>query len=97
MNLPAVSKTPLRSVVPVVPKLFARNLALWSGKRTTFFGLKRNSSNYIPDLELLFSWLKAKKISVPIKAIFPLDDVKAAHREYAASQGMGPIIIVVNG
>ena len=96
MNLPGLSKGPRRSILPVMLKLFGRNLVVWTGKRTTFFGVTRTSKNYIPDLMQLFEWLKAKRISVPIKAVFKLDDIKAAHREYADSKGMGSIIVAVN-
>jgi synaptic vesicle membrane protein VAT-1 len=96
MNLPGLSKGPRGSILPVMLKLFSRNLAVWTGKRTTFFGLTRTSKSYMPDLKQLLEWLKAKKISVPIKAVFKLDDIKAAHREYAASTGVGSIIIEVN-
>jgi synaptic vesicle membrane protein VAT-1 len=96
VNLPGLSKGPRRSVVPMMVKLFSRNLAVWTGKRTTFFGVNRASKNYIPDLVQLLEWLKAKKISVPIKAVFKLDDIKEAHREYADSKGMGSIIVAVN-
>jgi synaptic vesicle membrane protein VAT-1 len=96
MNLPGLSQAKRRSVSPVVLKLLLRNLAFWTGKRTTFFGLNRNSKHYLPDLELLLKWLQAGKISVPIKAVFGLTDIKAAHREYAKSSGVGSIIIEVN-
>jgi synaptic vesicle membrane protein VAT-1 len=95
MNLPGFSKRRRTSPLPVLLKLFARNVAFWSGKRTTFFGLTRSSKNYIPDLEQLFDLLLANKIAIPIKATFKLDDIQAAHREYANSQGMGTIIIEV--
>ena len=96
MNLPALTKTPRRSVFPVIIKLFARNLLFWSGKRTTFFGVNRKSKNFTPDLELLFRWLASGKIAVPIKGIFRLDQIREAHREYASSTGMGSIIIEVS-
>jgi len=96
MNLPGLSKANPPSVVPVVLKLLARNLLFWSGKRTRFFGVSRASRNFIPDLTLLFQWLESGKISVPIKAIFKIQDIKDAHREYASSAGMGSIIIEVS-
>jgi NADPH:quinone reductase-like Zn-dependent oxidoreductase len=95
MNLPGLTKTPRRSIFPVILKLFARNLIFWSGKRTTFFGVRRSSKNFAPDLELLFRWLKAGKITVPIKAVFRLDEIQKAHRAYASSPGVGSIIIQV--
>jgi synaptic vesicle membrane protein VAT-1 len=93
MNLPGLSGTPYRAQLPVILKLMGRNLLFWTGKRATFYGLTRTSKNYAPDLELLLTWLAAGKIVVPIKAVFKLDQIKEAHREYAASAGMGSIIL----
>jgi synaptic vesicle membrane protein VAT-1 len=95
MNLPGLSGSHRPSVWPAMLKLLARNLSLWSGKRTTFFGLTRSSKYYVPDLTLLFEWLVAGRISVPIKGTFKLQDIKAAHRLYASSEGMGSIIVEV--
>ncbi len=95
MNLPAWTGAPARSVIPSALKLFSKNLLFWSGKRTTFFGVTRGSKNFAPDLELLFEWLREGRISVPIKAIFKLDEIQRAHREYASSDRMGSIIIEV--
>jgi NADPH:quinone reductase-like Zn-dependent oxidoreductase len=95
MNLPAWTKTPERAVIPAVLKLFAKNLLFGSGKRTTFFGVTRSSKNFRPDLELLFEWLKAGRISVPVKSTFTLDEIQQAHREYASSERMGSIVIEV--
>ncbi len=95
MNLPAWTKTPARPMVPSVLKLFSKNLLFWTGKRTTFFGVRRGSKNFAPDLEQLFALLRDGKISVPIKAIFKLNEIQSAHREYASGRGMGSIIIEV--
>jgi synaptic vesicle membrane protein VAT-1 len=96
MNLPGLSGSHRPSMWPPMLKLLARNLAFWSGKRTTFFGLTRSSKHYIPDLTQLFEWLVAGRISVPIKRTFKLRDIKDAHREYASSAGIGSIIIEVS-
>jgi NADPH:quinone reductase-like Zn-dependent oxidoreductase len=95
MNLPSLTKSPRRPALPVILKLLSKNLLVWSGKRTTFFGLTRTSKHFTPDLERLFRWLKSGKISVPIKATFKLDEIQKAHREYAGSAGTGSIIIEV--
>ncbi len=95
MNLPGLSTGGRGPALPVMLKLVARNLFFWRGKRTTFFGLSRKSKHYSPDLQLLFSWLKGKKFTVPIKGTFKLADIQAAHRAYAKSDGMGSIIIEV--
>jgi NADPH:quinone reductase-like Zn-dependent oxidoreductase len=96
MNLPALTKTPRRPAFPAILRLLSKNLIFWSGKRTTFFGLRRSSKNFIPDLELLFEWLKSGKISVPIKATFRLAEIQNAHREYARSAHMGSIVIEIS-
>ena len=96
LNLPAWTGTPERSVIPSVLKLFSKNLLFWSGKRTTFFGVSRSSKYYARDLEQLFAWLKDGRISVPIKAIFKLDEIQKAHRDYASSARMGSIVIEVS-
>jgi synaptic vesicle membrane protein VAT-1 len=96
MNLPGLSGSHRPSVWPSMLKLMSRNLAFWSGKKTTFFGLTRSSKHYVPDLIRLFEWLVAGRISVPIKGTFKLRDIKDAHRAYANSAGMGSIIIEVD-
>lgn len=95
MNLQVLKGAPQRSSLPVILKLFARNLLFWSGRRTTFYGLTRTSKHYKPDLETLFSLLQAGEIAVPIKATFKLDEIQQAHREYASSPGRGSIILEV--
>jgi NADPH:quinone reductase-like Zn-dependent oxidoreductase len=95
-NLPALTNGPRPSPLPMIFKLFARNLAFWSGKRTTFFGLSRGSKHFAPDLALLLQWLAEDRIRVPIKAIFPLAEVQEAHRTYARGIGVGSIVLDVS-
>lgn len=96
MNLPSWTKQPSRPMLPSILNLFSKNLLFRSGKRTTFFGVRRGSSGFAPALNQLFEWLKEGKISVPIRAIFKLDEIQQAHREYAGGAGMGSIVIEVN-
>ncbi len=95
VNLPILTKTPNRPALPMMLKLFSRNLLFWTGKRATFFSLTRKSKNFAPDLERLFAWLKSGKISVPLKATFTLDEIQQAHREYASSPRVGSIVITI--
>lgn len=95
INLPSWTNRPSRPMIPSVLRLFSKNLFFWSGKRTTFFGVRRGSRSFEPALEQLFEWLRDGKISVPIRAIFKLDEIQSAHREYASGSGMGSIIIEV--
>ncbi len=96
MNLPALTKAPRPPAFPAILKLLSKNLFFWSGKQTTFFGLRRSSKNFMPDLELLFEWLRSGKISVPIKATFRIEEIQKAHREYASSSRMGSMVIEIS-
>jgi NADPH:quinone reductase-like Zn-dependent oxidoreductase len=96
VNLPAWTGTPERPVIPTVLKLLSKNLLFWSGKRTTFYGVRRSSRYFSTDLAQLFEWLKDGKISVPIRATFKLDEIQQAHREYASGARMGSIVIEVS-
>ncbi len=96
MNLPSLTQTPRTPVLPVVAKLLARNLAFWTSRHTTFYGLNRTSRYYNPDLKQLFAWLASGKISVPIKATFALEEIQQAHRAYAGSKGTGSIVLAVS-
>jgi synaptic vesicle membrane protein VAT-1 len=93
VNLPALTKTAKRAPLPMLLKLFSRNLLFWSGKRTTFYSMTRKSKSFAPDLARLFAWLKAGKFTVPIKATFDLEEIQQAHREYASSPRLGSIVI----
>jgi synaptic vesicle membrane protein VAT-1 len=95
-NLPALTNTPRPSPFPMILKLLARNLVLWSGKRTTFFGPSRSSKYFAPDLALLFRLLAEGRIRVPIKAVFALADIQEAHRTYARGSGVGSIVLDVS-
>lgn len=64
--------------------------------RATAKLFRRTSKNFNPDLELLLSWLKAGRISVPIKATFTLEEIQKAHREYASSARMGSIVVEIS-
>ena len=95
LNLPALLGTPPRPVLPAVIKLLARNLAFWSGKKTIFYYITRDAKTFEPDLETLFDLAKSGKISVPIKAIYSLENIQDAHREWGKASGMGSILIEV--
>lgn len=95
-NLPAFTNGPRPSPLPMILKLLARNLAFWTGKRTTFFGLLRTSKHFAPDLALLFQWLAEGRIQVPIKAVFPLREIQEAHRLYARGSGVGSIVLNIS-
>jgi NADPH:quinone reductase-like Zn-dependent oxidoreductase len=93
MNLPTLTGGPRRAVFPAVMKLLAKNLAFWRRKKTIFYYISRDAKTFVPDLEALFDLLRNGKLSVPIKAVFPLEKIQDAHREWAKGSGMGSIVI----
>ena len=95
MNLPSLTGTPPRPVFPAVMKLLAKNLAFWRGKKTVFYYITRDAKTFVPDLESLFDLLKTGKLSVPIKAVYPLESIQDAHRAWAKGSGMGSVVIKV--
>jgi NADPH:quinone reductase-like Zn-dependent oxidoreductase len=82
-------------VFPAVMKLLARNLAFWSGKKTIFYYINRDSKTFGPDLETLFDLLKTGRLLVPVKAVFSLENIRDAHREWGKGAGMGSVVIKV--
>jgi NADPH:quinone reductase-like Zn-dependent oxidoreductase len=95
LNLPALSGTAPRPALPAVIKLLARNLMFWTGKRTKFYFISRDSKHYLSDLEALFDLLRTGRLSVPIKAVIPLRNIQRAHREWSQGAGIGSILIQV--
>ncbi len=95
LNLLTLTGRAPRPVFPAVMKLLAKNLAFWSGRKTIFYYITRDQKTFVPDLETLFDLLKTGKLSVPIKAVYPLENIQDAHREWGKGSGMGSIIIKV--
>jgi NADPH:quinone reductase-like Zn-dependent oxidoreductase len=75
--------------------LFARNALLWTGKRTTFYGISREAPHFNQDLSKLLDLLAAGKISPAIKATFPIEDIRKAHSFWEKGEGIGSIVIDV--
>jgi NADPH:quinone reductase-like Zn-dependent oxidoreductase len=96
LNLPALSGTGPRPVLSAIIKLLARNLAFWTGKRTKFYYISRDSKHFLSDLEALFDLLRTGRLCVPIKAVIPLRDIQRAHREWSQGAGIGSILIQVS-
>jgi synaptic vesicle membrane protein VAT-1 len=97
LNLQTFTKSPPRPFLPEYFRVLLMNLKFWTGRRAAFYGLDRKSKHYLSDLTRLLQLLRDSKISVPIKAVFKLDDIREAHKAWANSAGMGSIIIDVRG
>ncbi|KAF7509318.1 hypothetical protein GJ744_008212 [Endocarpon pusillum] len=97
-NLNSLNGQAPRSIIYPTLKLLARNyLKFWSGKRTKFYYISRDRSSFIPDLNALFDLLGRGKISVPIKVVYPLEEIQEAHRSWGKAAGIGSLLINVAG
>lgn len=75
--------------------LFARNARFWTGKRTAFYGISRDSPHFNEDLSTLLGLLAEGKLVPKVKATFPLDDIRSAHSLWEKGEGIGSIVIDV--
>ncbi|KAI0475445.1 protein indc11 [Xylariaceae sp. FL0804] len=82
----------VRSPVLPIVKMFARNLNVVTGcgRRTTFFGVRRESATYRPNVAALMDLVRSGAVDVPIRKVWDLEDIRQAHREWG-SGGDGAI------
>ncbi|KAI1172261.1 zinc-binding dehydrogenase [Nemania sp. FL0916] len=79
-----------------VLKMLARGLNPLSNKSTTFFGVSRDSPHYVSNIKNLLDMVKTGKITVPIKNVWDMEDIQAAHREWGSGSGIGSFLIKVS-
>ncbi|KLU92517.1 hypothetical protein MAPG_11462 [Magnaporthiopsis poae ATCC 64411] len=77
-------------------RLQAFNLKLWEYRSARFFAISRDSKTYTADLERLLALVKAGDVTVPIKKVWDLEDVREAHRNWGKAEGMGSVVIRVS-
>lgn len=82
-------------LVPTL-KLLSHNLKIWSKKRTVFHYITRDDKDFTSNLTEMFHMVKDGKITVPIKKVFPLEQVKDAHEYWGHGAGMGSMLIKVS-
>ncbi|KAI1812329.1 zinc-binding dehydrogenase [Poronia punctata] len=82
---------PIGSVV----KMLARGLNPLNSKSSTFFGVSRDSAHYYDNITTLLNMLREGKIEVPIKNVWDMEDIQAAHREWGRGSGIGSFLIKV--
>ena len=80
---------------PVI-KLLGRNLMLWSGKKTTFFYITRDDTDFRWDLVTLMDMCRKGEITVPIKAVYELEHIGKAHEDWGKPKGVGSLLIKVS-
>jgi len=74
----------------------ARGLIPFCPKKTTFYYISRNDKSFVPDLMTLFGMLEHGQIKVPIKAVYELEDIQEAHRNWSKGTGMGSTIVKIS-
>jgi synaptic vesicle membrane protein VAT-1 len=79
-------------------KLLARNLKIWSKKRTTFYYIDRDRETFLQDLDVLMNHCKEGKITVPVKAVWNLETaaIREAYESWGKIPGMGSLLIRVS-
>ncbi|KAL8293870.1 hypothetical protein RB597_007654 [Gaeumannomyces tritici] len=77
-------------------RLQALNLKLWEHRSTRFYAISRDSKTYTADLEKLLALVAAGDITVPIRKVWGLEDVREAHRNWGKAEGMGSVVIKVS-
>lgn len=94
-NLATLTGQAERSVLWPTIKLLAKNIS-FSGKKTTFFYITRDSKSFRPDLEKMFEMQRKGEITVPIKAVFDMEDIKTAHESWSKATGLGSFLVKVS-
>ncbi|KAH8173648.1 zinc-binding dehydrogenase domain-containing protein [Sarocladium implicatum] len=78
-----------------IARLYAANAKCWSKKSFSFFYINRDQSTYKPELEILVEMLRQGQISVPIKKVWAMDDIRDAHEGWGKVSGVGSLLIQV--
>ncbi|KAL9635940.1 MAG: hypothetical protein Q9204_002434 [Flavoplaca sp. TL-2023a] len=94
-NLATLNGQAERSVLWPTIKLLGKNL-YWSGKKTTFFYITRDSKSFSSNLAKIFKIQRTGEIKVPIKAVFNMEDIKTAHESWSKSSGLGSFLVKVS-
>ena len=75
--------------------LYAANAKCWSKKSFVFHYINRDQSTYKPELETLLDMLRQGEITVPIKKVWVMDDIRDAHDSWGKIPGVGSLLIQV--
>ncbi|KAL8784758.1 MAG: hypothetical protein Q9213_003789 [Squamulea squamosa] len=94
-NLATLTGQADRSVLWPTVKLLARNLS-FGGKKTTFFYITRDSKSFKSDLVKMFEMQRSGEITVPIKKVFDMEDIRTAHESWSKASGLGSFLVKVS-
>ncbi|KAI4228206.1 MAG: hypothetical protein L6R40_008156 [Gallowayella cf. fulva] len=95
-NLATLNGQPERSILWPTIKLLLKNTYLRSGKKTTFFYITRDDKTFKPNLEKMLEMTRNGDITVPIKGVFDLEDIKTAHESWSKASGIGSFVVKVS-
>lgn len=94
-NMDSLAGKKPRNPTEAIIKMLSWNSDSPTGRKTTFYGISRDSPNYASDVSALMEMLGEGKFQVPIKKVWAMDDVKDAHRQWGGGYGIGSILIKV--
>ncbi|KAK2056537.1 hypothetical protein LY76DRAFT_659388 [Colletotrichum caudatum] len=87
-NLPSLNEGDNRSLIMPLMKLLARGMVPFSGKKTRFYDISRDSAIFEPNLKELFNLLAEVETTV-----WDLEDVPEANRQWTSTPGVGSVIL----
>jgi len=94
-NMDSLAGKKPRDPMEAIMKMMSWNSDSPTGRKTTFFGLSRDSPTYVSDISALIEMMAKGKFHVPIKKVWAMDDVKDAHRQWGGGRGIGSVLIKV--
>ncbi|OAL54579.1 GroES-like protein [Pyrenochaeta sp. DS3sAY3a] len=94
-NQHALNGTKPRSGNVEIAKLIARGLVPFCPYKTSFYYIDRDQADFVPDFENLVSLLQKGVITVPIRKVWPLEEVPEGHRVWNKGAGVGAVVVKV--
>ncbi|KAM5341932.1 hypothetical protein ACJ41O_014963 [Fusarium nematophilum] len=96
INMQSLNGEAPRPVVWPMIKFLAKGKIPFRQKRTAFYLISRDDADYDANLKALLDLLSKRKITVPIRRVWKLDEVPEAHRQWSSGTGVGSVIVRVS-
>ncbi|KAJ4258145.1 hypothetical protein NW762_008286 [Fusarium torreyae] len=96
MNVIQGDNAKLRSQFPAQLKLLAKNGCLFTKRSTSFYYIDRDRATYMEDLHAILNLLIDRKIEVPIKQTWDLENIREPHEQWGKIPGMGSCVVRVD-
>ncbi|KAJ5972067.1 uncharacterized protein N7479_001985 [Penicillium vulpinum] len=94
-NMDSLAGKKPRDPTEAIMNMMSWNSDSSTGRKTTFFGLTRDSPTYASNISALMEMMMKGKFQVPIKKIWAMEDVQTAHRQWGGGHGIGSVLIKV--